>query len=127
MAVTAQEQASRESSPSVQPTRSARGPRQRPPVWPSAATLRQSAPIIRLLAELWAIPEIRRVAMFRDGPNIQIAVLLEADDRAAESKISAVERAYMNDTAPHDLVVDVLTPPDWRDSSFSAYATVLDR
>lgn len=127
MAVTAQEQAERESSQPVQPTRPARTPRQRPPAWPSAATLRQSAPIIRLLAELWAIPEVRRVALFRDGPNVQMAVLLDADDRVAESKISAAERAYMNDTAPHDLVVDVLTPPDWRDSVLSPYATVLDR
>jgi hypothetical protein len=126
MAVTAQEQASRDSSP-VQPGRPARLTRQRPPAWPSAATLRQSAPIIRLLGALWSIPQVSKVAMLRDGHDVQIAVFIDRDDRAVESKITAAERTYLNTTAPHDLVLDVLPLAEAPPPALALYEMVLER
>jgi hypothetical protein len=110
MAVTAQEQASRESSP-IQPARPARPARQRPPAWPSAATLRQSAPIIRLLGALWAIPEVVRVGLLRDGAATIVHVVLSADDRKAQSMIHLAELDYLRATPLHDFDVRVTPLP----------------
>ena len=63
MAVAAQEQIAPEAP---QPSQA---PRRQRVAWPKPSQLRRSAPILRLLAEIWAIPEVSKIGILVDGPE----------------------------------------------------------
>ena len=95
MAVAAQEQITPEAPRSSKPAR------RRAAVWPKPSQIKQSVPILRLLAEIWSTPDVLKVGVMADEEGIHLRVLLAGEDRAARSRIYAAERAYLNATPPH--------------------------
>lgn len=95
MAITAQEHITPESPG---PSRSARPQRVS---WPKPSQLRRSLPILRLLAEIWSIPHVKKIGILVDESGTQVRVLIAEEDRSARSRIYAAERDYLNATAPH--------------------------
>jgi len=95
--------------------------------WPSPAELRQSAPILRLLAETWAIPRVSKIGITLDQVEVQVWVFLPEDDREAESKILAAERAYLNSTPLHQFTLDVVPLAGLAEGILPPFETVLER
>ena len=69
--------------------------------WSTESQLRKSWPIVKLLAEIWAIPEVAKVGLLVDEDGIQLRVLMEKDERDARAKVYDAEREYLSGTAPH--------------------------
>ena len=121
MAVAAQEQLTPETP---QPSQAAR--RQRV-VWPKPSQLRQSVPILRLLAEIWSIPEVQKVGLRVEGPSVHVWVVMPEDDEYAESRISAAERAYLNATTLHSFELDVAPLSNGWEEVPPPFETILER
>ena len=96
MAIAAQEQITPDAP---QPARSSRQPAA---AWSMPSQLRKSLPIVRLIAEIWAIPQVGKVGVVADGDGIQVRVLMAENDRAARAKVYDAERSYLITTSPHD-------------------------
>jgi hypothetical protein len=75
--------------------------RQQAPNWPKPSQLRQSVPVLRLLTEIWSIPEVGKVGLLIDEAGVQVRVLIVAEDSKVRSKVYAAERAYLQKTPPH--------------------------
>jgi hypothetical protein len=58
-------------------------------------------PILRLLAEIWSIPQVSKIGILADESGVQLRVLLTEEDRPSRSRIYTAEREYLNTTAPH--------------------------
>lgn len=121
MAVAAQEQLSPERD---RPTRPAR---QRAVVWPSASRLQQSAPIIRLLAQIWTIPQVSGVGMHRDDSGIQLWVLMPDESLEAEARIYDAEAEYLTSTPPHSFTLRVIPLSRVRTDVLPPFEIVLER
>lgn len=121
MAVTAQEQITPEAP------EPARAPRRQRVVWPKASQLRQSAPILRLLAEIWSIPQVSRIGLWVGEGAVQVWVFMPEDDREAESRISRAEREYLNATTLHSFELDVVPTSEIREEILPPFETVLER
>jgi hypothetical protein len=76
--------------------------------WPTQSQIRRSAPILRLLAEIWAIPEVSKISLLIDATGAYVHVLLPDDDRVAESKIYSAERDFLNATPLHNFDLHVI-------------------
>jgi hypothetical protein len=101
--------------------------RRRAATWPKPSQLKQSVPILRLLAEIWSIPRVSKVGLQVNGPGVQVWVVMPDDDRDAESKISAAERAYLNATMLHAFELDVVPLSSVREMVLPPFETVLER
>ena len=121
MAVAAQEQITPDAP---QPSKPAR---RRAAAWPKPSQLKQSVPILRLLAEIWSIPQVNKIGMHVLGADVHLWVLMPDDDRDAESKISAAERAYLNATTLHAFELDVVPLSSVREDILPPFETVLER
>ena len=121
MAVTAQEQMTPETP------EPGRAPRRQRVVWPKPSQLRQSAPILRLLAEIWAIPQVTKIGLEIGDGAVQVWVFMPEDDSEAESRISRAERAYLNSTTLHSFEVDVVPTSEIREEVLPPFETVLER
>jgi hypothetical protein len=126
MAVTAQEQLS---PGAPEPTRPARP---RVPSWPKPSQFQSSIPVMRLLAEIWAIPQVCKVGLLIDGSGIYVHVLMPKDDRKASHQIYDAERRYLNATALHPFELRVtpisrLPTPRLAESILAGFETILER
>ena len=81
--------------------RAARAARQPAAVWASPSQVRKASPMVRLLAEIWAIPQVKKIGVVADEEGIQVRVLVAEDDRDARARVYAAERGYLNTTSPH--------------------------
>jgi hypothetical protein len=97
MAVAAREQATHEAPEPRKPGRT----RLPAAAWSTESQLRKSLPIVRLLAELWAISHVAKIGLLVDEAGIQVRVLMAEDDREARAKVFDAERSYLNATSPH--------------------------
>ena len=107
--------------------RSGQTSRQRPVVWPKPSELRQSAPILRLRAEIWAIPEVSRIGLSLDGSGVQVWVLMPDDDRGAEARVWVAERAYLDATPLHSFELRIIPLSRVREEALPPFETVLER
>jgi hypothetical protein len=121
MAVAAQEQVTPESPDP------ARAPRRQRVVWPKPSQLRQSAPILRLLAEIWSVPQVRTIAMLLEDRAVSIRVVLPDIDREAQPKIYAAERRYLGTTAEHAFNLHVVPLSKTRVPVPAPFEVVLER
>ena len=101
MAIAAQEQRTPEAPEPAQ------APRRQRVVWPKPSQLRQSAPILRLLAEIWAIPQVSKIGIFVDGPETFLRVVVPDTDRQIWSQIFRAEATYLNSTQSHHFELQV--------------------
>lgn len=104
-----------------------RSRRRRATAWPTPAHFRQSIPIIRLLAEIWAVPQVSTVGLTSDGLEIHVWVIMPDEDREAETAIILAEREYLQATEPHNFVLDVVPLTRVRPSAIPPFETVLER
>jgi hypothetical protein len=95
--------------------------------WTNSTQLWRSLPMVRLLAELWAIPQVKRVGLHVDGTGIHVWVIMPDDDSQAEARISAAERAYLNATSPHPFELDVVPLASVSEAVLPPFETVLER
>ena len=92
MAVTIQEQVGFDAVQAARPSRVA---------WPKSTQLGRSLPIFRLLAAIWAIPEVRQVGLLVEGLETHLRVVVPDTDREVWSRIFQAESQYLNGTTPH--------------------------
>jgi len=125
MAVTAQEQLP---SDVPRPTPTAK---RTTSVWTRTSQLRQAEPMIRLLTQIWAVPQVVKLGVHVDGSGTYVHALLEDDDRNAEDRIIDAESEYLRATPLHnfDLHVSPLSalPDGVRDTLLIGFETVLER
>jgi hypothetical protein len=121
MAVAAQEQVTPHLPEPARPSRQQRV------TWPKPSQLRQSVPILRLLAEIWAIPQVKKVGLWIDGAGVQVWVIMPEDDRAAESQIILAERDYLQATPLHRFVLDVVPLSRVCEDILPPFETILER
>ena len=116
-----------EQEATVASEKSTRSARQPAAAWSTPAQLRKSWPIVRLLAEIWAIPEVKKVGMWADGAGIHVWVFLPDDDREAESRIILAERDYLQAMSLHPFELDVVPLARVREDILPPFETVLER
>ncbi|MFN8634761.1 MAG: hypothetical protein U0893_12970 [Chloroflexota bacterium] len=80
-------------------------------VWSSAAQLRRSLPMVRLLARLAAIPDVKIIGALVDGDETFVHALTAGDERAAMSAIFEAEREYRAATKEHHFELRVTPLP----------------
>jgi hypothetical protein len=123
--VVVEEEATRDApEPRVTPNTPARKPGA---PWSSAAQMRRSLPMLRLLADIWAIPQVGKVGLLSDDAGIQLRVLVRDDDRAARAKIYDAEREYLNATATHGFALRVTPMAKVGREMPPLFETVLER
>ena len=107
--------------------KSARPIRRPAAAWSTPSQLRKALPIVRLLAEIWAIPQVTKLGVWADGAGIHVWVVMPDDDREVEARISAAERTYLNATALHPFELDVVPLAHVREDVLPPFETVLER
>jgi hypothetical protein len=111
--------------------KSRRATRQPAAAWTTPSQLRKSLPIVRLLAEIWAVPQVDKIGVQVDGTGIYVRVLMNDNDREAESGIYAAERNYLNSTSLHGFDLRVIpgsrVPERIREGLLEGFQTVLER
>jgi hypothetical protein len=120
MAVTAQEQIAPEAPEPAKPAR------RRAVAWPKPSQLQQSVPVIRLLAEIWSIPQVSKIGILNDDEGVQVRVLV-GDDRESRAKVFEAERTYLNTTPPHPFRLRVTSVAKTGDQMPVPFDLVLER
>jgi hypothetical protein len=95
--------------------------------WPTQAQLRRSAPIFALLAEIWAIPEIKKVSVLVDATGAYVQVFMFKEDRTAEHRIYAAERDFLNGTPLHNFELQVMPTTGPYSDVLPPFDTILER
>ena len=116
-----------EQEATVASEKSTRSTRQPAAAWSTPSQLRKALPVVRLLAEIWAVPQVKKVDMWADGAGIHVWVFLPDDDREAESRIILAERDYLQATALHPFELDVVPLARVRADILPPFETVLER
>ena len=109
------------SGPSGKPARKPAAP------WSSAAQLERSLPLLRLLAEIWSVPEVGKVGVHADESGLQVRVLMTHDQRDARARIYDAERDYLNATRPHGFSLRVTPIARSGAEMIAPFETVLER
>jgi hypothetical protein len=121
--VVAEQQATRDAD--VRQTR--RAPRQRNAVWPKPSQLHGAAPILRLLAQIWSVPEVSKVGVEIDGPNVHVWVVMPIEDLEAEGRVYDAEIDYLIATRSVTFDLDVLLLDRMPASVIPSFETILER
>lgn len=123
MAVAAREQTTHEAPGPIKSGRT----RLPAAAWSTESQLRKSWPMVKLLAEIWAIPEVAKVGLLVDEDGIQVRVLMAENDRGARAKVYDAERDYLNGTSAHRFSLRVSPVSKVGRSLPPAFETVLER
>jgi hypothetical protein len=97
------------------------------PAWPRPSQFQRSLPVFRLLAKLWAVPQVSKVGVANDDDGIEVRVLIREEDRPARSAIYAAQRDYLSETPPHSFQLWVSSAAKVGDEILPPYETVLER
>jgi hypothetical protein len=74
--------------------------------WLSPSYLPALAPLLGLIAGVWAIPVVRRIGVAYAGGQADLWVLMREEARADEDQIALLEREYLqSESAPFELHV----------------------
>jgi hypothetical protein len=111
----------------TEPLKAARPARQPGAAWTNQTQVWRSLPMVRLLAEIWTIPEVKKVGVHVDGVGIHLWVIMPEDNTHAESRITAAERTYLNATALHPFELDVVPLASVSEEALPSFDTVLER
>ena len=71
-------------------------------------TLQQLAPIVRLLAAIWAVPRVNMISVSAIRGSIDLWVFMPEEDFEAEGLISLAERDYLNSGRAHGFLLHVI-------------------
>lgn len=107
--------------------KSERSVRQPAAAWSTPSQLRKALPIVKLLAEVWAIPSVTKVGLLVDEAGIQVRVLVAEEDRGARAKVYAAERDYLNATSPHSFKLRVSPTSRAGTQLPASFETILER
>jgi hypothetical protein len=87
--------------------------------------------MVKLLADIWAIPAVTTIGVTVNGAGTYVHVFLPDDDRGARSLIFDAERTYLNATSLHNFELRVTPtsriPEGIRDGLLSGFDTILER
>ena len=84
-------------------------------------------PILRLLAEIWSIPQVATIAVAVEDTTTSVRVIIPGIDRAAMAGIYAAERQYLNTTSPHNFDLRVVPRTNASVAVPPPFETVLER
>src|SRR6186713_1568211 len=121
MAVAAQEQVTPESPGPTQ------APRRQRVVWPKPSQLRQSAPILRLLAEIWSIPQVMKIGLSTDQRDVHLWVVMPTEDIEAEERVYDAEIDFAQAAPASHFDLDVLILDRMPTNGMPPFETVLER
>jgi hypothetical protein len=121
MAIAAQEQTTPEAP---QPARPAR---RRAVTWSKPSQLRQSAPILRLLAEIWSISQVSKIGLLVDRSDVHLWVVMPKEDLEAEGRVYDAEYDYLHTTANPSFDLDLLILERMPGGEMPPFETVLER
>ncbi len=121
MAVTAQEQTTPEAPDP------ARVPRRQRVVWPKPSQLGRSLPVIRLLAEIWSIPQVSKIGLLVENSDVHLWVVMPKEDLEAEGQIYDAEYDYLNAAPTPNFDLDLLILERMPSGELPPFETVLER
>jgi hypothetical protein len=101
--------------------------RQRRISWPRPSQLRQSAPIISLLAAIWSIPQVSKIGLTMEQGDIHLWVVMPTEDVEAEDRVYDAEYDYANSTRTPHFDLDVIILDRMPSNSVPPFETVLER
>jgi hypothetical protein len=84
-------------------------------------------PIIRLLAEIWAIPQVSKIGMLLEGSHVHLWVVMPLEDRDAEGRVYDAECDYLAAGPSHDFDLDLLILERMPKGELPPFETVLER
>src|SRR4051794_25322322 len=76
--------------------------------WSDPEQMHEVATIVRLLTEIWTVPQVSKIGLAMRESGIDLWVFLTEDDYEAEGLISLAEREYLNVSSPYRFLLHVV-------------------
>ena len=95
--------------------------------WPSSEVLREHAPIVRLLSEIWVIPQVMKIGVAGGPHSVDLWVFASEDSEEIEAAISAAERAYRTAARPRGFTLHVIPHGAVPADALPPYDTLIER
>jgi hypothetical protein len=76
--------------------------------WSDPEQLHEVTAIVRLLTEIWTVPQVTKIGLATRASGIDLWVFMQEDDYEAEGLISLAERDYLNASPPHGSAINVV-------------------
>jgi hypothetical protein len=95
--------------------------------WPSSAFLREHAPIVRLLSEIWIIPQVTKIGVSGGTHSVDLWVFTSEDSEEVEAAISAAERVYRASACTSGFVLHVIPDRAVPADALPPYDTLIER
>jgi hypothetical protein len=96
-------------------------------LWSDPAQMHTVAAIVRLLTEIWTIPQVRKVGLAVLETRTDLWVFMSEDDYEAEGRISLAERDYLNASPPRGFSLNVVPGQDIMPSMLPTMTILLER
>ena len=89
--------------------------------------MHEVAAIVRLLTEIWTVPQVTKVGLATGESGIGLWVFMAEDDYEAEGLISLAERDYINARSPRGFSLQVVPGQDIAPSMLPPMTVLLER
>jgi hypothetical protein len=103
-----------------------RGP-SAPSPWSDPEQMHELTTIVRLLTELWTVPQVAKIGLATRDTGIDLWVFMPEEDYEAEGRISLAERDYLNASPPHGFLLHVVPGADIDPNMLPAMSILLER
>ena len=95
--------------------------------WSNPEQMHEVAAVVRLLTEIWTVPQVTKVALATRDGGVDLWVFMAEDDYEAEGRISLAERDYLNAGPPRGFSVNVVPGQDIAPSMLPPMTVLLER
>ena len=95
--------------------------------WPSSEFLREHAPIVRLLSQLWIIPQVTKIGVSGGTHSLDLWVFTSEDSEEVEALISAAERVYRASACTSGFMLHVIPDGAVPADALPPYDTLIER
>lgn len=96
-------------------------------LWSDPEHVDEIAATVRLLTEIWTVPQVTKVALAPRESGIDLWVFMSEDDYEAEGRISLAERAYINARSARGFSLNVVPGQDIAPSMLPPMTVLLER
>lgn len=95
--------------------------------WSDPEQMHEVATIVRLLTEIWTIPQVTKIGLATRETGIDLWVFMREEDYEAEGLISLAERDYLNTSPPHGFLLHVAPGSDIHPTMLPPMTVLLER
>ena len=95
--------------------------------WSDPEQMQEVAGIVRLLTEIWTIPQVTKIGVATRSSGIDLWVFMQEDNYEAEGLISLAERDYLNAIQPHGFTLNVVPGSDIAPNMLPPMTVLLER